>query len=206
MTPHDVPFFVDNGAFTDSFEWESWFDALEKAKVEMPRLPDFIVWPDVHGDAEATFELCDRLFNVELNREGRALLARRRDFDRFIALHPGLPLDEQFDRALSLGADGVFVGGPSRWQRSRGAEIVRRAKDVGCRGVKETSRLRVHLGNPGSAEGLVWAYRVGFDSVDTTSIFQNQSWGWLEALEAATDETHTPTPDTAQAELGAWST
>ena len=45
--------------------------------------------------------------------------------------------------------------------------------------------IRAHIGNPGSADGLVWAYRVGFDSVDTSSILQNQYFHWLEALEDA---------------------
>jgi len=188
MTPHDVPYFVDNGAYTESFDMESWLDALEKAKTEMPRWPDFIVWPDVYNDAEATRERCRKLF-----RRDASLKPRRTDFNRYVAFQPGLSLDELFDFAAEMGADGIFLGGSKRWQRAHGAEIVARAHDEG---------RRVHLGNPGGEDGLVWAYRTGFDSVDTTTIFQNGYWHYLDALEEATEETRTPTPDTAQLELG----
>lgn len=195
MTPHDVPYFVDNGAYTDSFDFEAWFDTLEKAKTEMPRWPDFIVWPDVYNDAEATRELCEALFEIGWDR---ALLARRADFDRYVVFQPGLSLDELFQFAAEMGAGGIFVGGARRWQRAHGAEIVERAheEDRGSLG-----RRRVHLGNPGGADGLVWAYRAGFDSVDTTTIFQNGYWHYLDELEKVTEETNTPTPDSKQLTL-----
>lgn len=192
MTPHDVPFFVDNGAASrGGFEWESWFDALQKAKTEMPRWPDFIVWPDVYGDAEATRDLCDELY-----RRDRHRLPRRGDFDRYVVFQPGLSLDELFQFAASNAADGIFLGGPRRWQRAHGGEIVERA---------HREDRRVHVGNPGGADGLVWAYRTGFDSADTTTVFQNGYWHYLDRLEAATDETApSPARDRRQAVLGDW--
>jgi hypothetical protein len=194
MTPHDVPYFVDNGAFTDRFDMDAWLDSLEQAKTGMPRWPDFIVWPDVYGDAEATRERCRQLFHRDAS-----LLPRREDFQRYVVFQPGLSLDELFDWAAKMGADGIFLGGPQRWQRAHGAEIVERA---------HAHDWRVHLGNPGGKDGLLWAYRVGFDSVDTTTIFQNGYWHYLDALEDATEETGMPTPTrmeaSAQAHLGDW--
>ncbi|RZV05187.1 hypothetical protein BDK88_4208 [Natrinema hispanicum] len=38
----------------------------------------------------------------------------------------------------------------------------------------------------------MWAYKTGFDSCDTTSIFQNGYCHYLEKLEAATEETGSP--------------
>lgn len=194
MTPHDVPYFVDNGAFSESFEMDAWLETLEQAKTEMPRWPDFIVWPDVYNDAESTRDLCSQLFHRDAS-----YLPRRTDFDRYVVFQPSLPLDELLDFAATVGADGIF-GGDSRWQRAYGAEIVRRARE-------EDRRRRAHLGNPGSAEGLVWAYRVGFDSVDTTSIFQNGYWHWLDRLEEATEETGSPEPERVpnQATVTGWS-
>lgn len=188
MTPHDVPYFVDNGAFAEGFELDAWLNALEKAKTEMPRWPDFIVWPDVYNDAEATRDRVEQL----LWRRDSPMLPRRQNFNRYVVFQPGLSLDEQFQFAAENAADGIFVGGERRWQRAHGAEIVRRAHAEG---------RRVHLGNPGGEDGLVWAYRVGFDSCDTTTVFQNQYWHYLEALESVTEETSAPAPDTCQTQL-----
>lgn len=185
MTPHDVPYFLDNGAFTDNFNPELWRDALETALLEMPIEPDFAVLPDVYGDAEATIER-----HRHWLRE-RLLPLHAGELLRFWVLQPGLSLDEQFD-AIE-GCQGVFVGGPQRWKRTFGEEIVRRAHE---------RDLRAHVGNPGGADGLVWSYRCGFDSCDTTTIFQNQYWHYLERLEAATEETcSSSTTDTAQSTL-----
>jgi hypothetical protein len=188
MTPHDVPYFVDNGAYTDSFEFQQWLEALEKAKQEMPRWPDFIVWPDVYNDAKATQNLVDNnLYQREVS-----LLPRRDDFDRYVVFQPGAPLDEQFAWAKRHAADGIFLGGEQRWQRAYGPEIVRRAHDQG---------RRVHLGNPGGKDGLLWAYQTGFDSVDTTTIFQNGYWHYLDAIERATENTRSPKLETSQTRL-----
>lgn len=172
MTPHDVPYFLDNGAFSDSFDPDDYYAAIDRALTEMPATPDFFVLPDVYGDAEATGESHrDWLYH-------RNLPVGSGEVMRYWVLQPGLPLDEQFE-AIE-GCQGVFVGGPKRWKRAHSSTIVAEATDRG---------LRTHLGNPGGADGLVWAYRTGFDSCDTTTIFQNGYWHYLEALEDATDET-----------------
>jgi len=185
MTPHPGPYFVDNGAYTESFDAGAWLDALEKAKTEMPDWPNFIVLPDVYGDAEATRERHSEWMC------GRPLLPRRTDWTHYAVLQPGLPVDDQLDyAAYTIRVDGVFVGGPQRWQRAHGDEIVAGADERG---------LKTHVGNPGGADGLVWAYRTGFDSADTTTVFQNGYWHYLEKLERATEETHSYTgePDAA---------
>jgi hypothetical protein len=187
MTPHDVPYFVDNGAYTADFEMAAWLETLEAAKTEMPRLPDFVVWPDVYGDAGATIERCRRLF-----RRDASLKPRHASFDRYVVFQPGRPIDELFDWADEMDADGVFVGGSATWKRAFGAEIARRAHNRG---------LHAHVGRPSGADGLEWAYRAGFDSADTTTIFQNGYWHYLDALEAVTKETGTTAPDHDQVRL-----
>lgn len=186
MTDHDAPYFVDNGAFSESFQGETWVLTVERALTEMPTVPDFIVLPDVYGDAEAT---------IERHREwlyDRPLPLSSGELARYWVLQPGLPLAEQFD-AIE-GCQGVFVGGPKRWKRAHAEEIVARAEEDG---------LRTHVGNPGGADGLVWSYQTGFDSLDTTTIFQNGYWHYLDKLETATEETHSPDSGahTRQAEL-----
>jgi hypothetical protein len=137
-----------------------WLATLDRAKTEHPRWAEFIVWPDVFNDAEATRELCRSMFGRDAS-----LLLWRRDFTRYVVFQPGFPVGELFAFAGSVGVDGVFVGGEQRWQRAHGAAIVERAHDRGW---------PVHFGNPGSADGLVWAYKTRFDSADTTTVVQNQ--------------------------------
>lgn len=176
MTAHDYPYFLDNGAFTGDVDLTEWLVFLQRARKKLPRGPDFVVYPDVYGDADGTWRRYYDLIHEYDHRELRFLFT----FTRYYALQPGRPFESQFATALDAGAAGVFVGGPKRWKRAHGPEIVRRAREAG---------LRTHVGNPSGADGLVWAYRTGFDSCDTTTVFQNGYWHYLDRLERATDET-----------------
>lgn len=177
MTPHDGPYFLDNGAFADNFDNERWVRMLDEALTEMPTTPDFVVLPDVPGDARKTIEK-HREFLYE-----KPLPLRASEIMRYWVLQPGLPISDQL--AAVEGCQGVFVGGSKRWLRAHGDEIVREARSRG---------LRTHVGNPGGVDGLEWAYRTGFDSADTTTVFQNGYWHYLDRLEAATEETGTSDP------------
>lgn len=187
MTPHDVPYFLDNGAYTGSFDKGEWIATLRQA-LEMPRQPDFVVYPDVFGDAEGTRERVRSIFSY-WSRDEIRLLAR---FQRYVALQPGMSIDSQLEFAHNVGAAGVFVGGPKRWKRSHGTEIVRKASAKG---------FKTHVGNPSGQDGFVWAYTTGFDSCDTTSVVRNENWHWLDALESATQETGSDDPPPEQARL-----
>jgi hypothetical protein len=183
MTDHDVPYFVDNGAYTSSFDADAYYETLDRALTEMPSSPDFFVLPDVYGDANAT---------IDRHREwlyDRKLPVGSGEVMRYWVLQPGRPIEDQFD--LLEGCKGVFVGGPQRWKRAYGSKIVAEA------GKRD---LRTHVGNPGGADGLLWAYRTGFDSVDTTTVFQNQYWHYLDRLERQTGP-QSPSSETVQATL-----
>lgn len=184
MTPHDVPYFLDNGAYTDSFDGDEWVDLIDEALTEMPTTPDFVVMPDEFGDAEATIEKHQKWLYE------KPLPLRSGELARYWVLQPGLSIEEQFD-AIE-GCQGVFVGGPKRWKRAYATKIIAEA---------EKRDLRTHVGNPGGREGLVWAYKQGFDSADTTSVFQNGYWHYLELLEEVTEETDAETEDSMQVSL-----
>ena len=185
---------LDNGAFSDHFDGELWVATLDEALTEMPTAPDFVVLPDVPGDARAT---------IDLHREwlyDRPLPLRSGEIMWYWVIQPGLPITTQFE-AIE-GCQGVFVGGSKRWLRAHGDQIVAEAQDWG---------LRTHVGNPSGVDGLVWAYKTGFDSCDTTTVFQNQYWHYLDKLEDATEETGSAglepgDPDHAQATVTEWST
>lgn len=188
MTPHDAPYFLDNGAYTGAFDKREWLGMLARARETMPRPPDFVVWPDVYGDAEQTRERVRDIYRHwhpdDLRLAGF--------FDRYVALQPGLSIEGQLAFAENCGATGVFVGGSKRWKRAHGSEIVQLANRYG---------LRTHVGNPGGKDGLVWAYRAGFDSCDTTTVIQNGYWHYLDKLERATEETGPEPGDTRQVTL-----
>jgi len=180
----EEPYFVDNGAFTSSFDREEWLGLLDSIDEKMPHPPDFVVLPDAFNDAEETIER-HRIHVEDVLDRG---------FRPAPVVQPGMPVSTQVAIADGMGAETVFVGGECRWQRAHGAEIVDEAHD---------RDIRVHIGNPGSAEGLVWAYRAGFDSVDTTSILQNQYFHWLEELEAEAGSSRgVPKKDSRQTNLG----
>ena len=158
------PYFIDNGAFGGNFDADEWCELLDDIE-SMPYPPDFVVLPDVLNDAERTLDRHRRYASEVLDRHLRPAPV----------LQPGLPVRQQVALAEQLGASIVFVGGACSWQRSFGADIVEEAHERG---------LRVHLGNPGSKDRLLWSHRIGFDSADTTTIVTSQNWDWLEALEA----------------------
>lgn len=164
MTPLEWPYFIDNGAFTGDFDSDEWVALLDTLDEKMPFPPDFVVLPDVLNDAEGT---------IEKHREWASEVFERNLRPAFV-MQPGLPITQQVALADGLGVDLVFVGGECRWQRAHGAEIVSEAHARG---------LRAHIGNPGGKEGLLWSYRVGFDSADTSSIVASKAWHWLDALE-----------------------
>lgn len=90
-----------------------------------------------------------------------------------------MPIDVQVRLAESIGADFVFVGGETRWKRAYGDEIVEEAHERG---------LCVHIGRPDGEEGLPWAYKIGADSLDTSTITQNGYWHYLDRLEEVTQD------------------
>ncbi len=164
MTPHDWPYFVDNGAFTDSFDASEWLALLDEVPEKMPFPPDFVVLPDELNDAETTLER-HREYIYEV---------RDRGLPPAPVLQPGMAVDTQLRLYERLDVDTVFVGGEGRWQRAHGLEIIESAHERG---------MRVHVGNPGGKKEFLWWARAGVDSMDTTTMIQNKYWHWLEALE-----------------------
>jgi len=164
MTPHEWPYFVDNGAFTANFDLKRWVETLDEALAKMPYPPDFVVLPDAYNDAEATLERHRQHVPEVLDR----------GLSPAPVLQPGLDETLQVELYSRLGADTLFVGGANDWKKAHGRQILDEAHE---------RDLRVHIGNPGGKDELLWWSKAGADSVDTSSIVQNQYWHWLEALE-----------------------
>jgi len=172
-TPSDrrlnqIPFFVDNGAFTSSFdpdEWTTLLDHLEAYNYG----PDFVVLPDVYNDAAATMGRHRKWVSEVTDR----------NLTPAAVIQPGMPIETQITLADRIGASFVFVGGETRWKRAHGREIVETAHE---------RDLAVHIGRPDGEDGLPWAYKIGADSADTSTIDQNGYWHYLERLEDVTED------------------
>jgi len=165
---NEIPFFVDNGAFTSSFDPDEWIALLDKLE-DYNYGPDFVVLPDEYNDAEGTMAR-HREWAPEVLDRGLPPAA---------VIQPGMPVETQVGLADKIGADFVFVGGETRWKRAHGYEIVDEA---------HARDMAVHIGRPDGEDGLPWAYEIGADSADTSSIDQNGYWHYLERLEGATQD------------------
>jgi hypothetical protein len=166
MAQYDEPWFLDNGAFSDQWAPLEFIGALERID-EMPREPDFVVLPDVWGDA-----------GPSLARSGKwAGLVASYGVDYYLPVQDGLPVETGVRAAVDIGAAGVFVGGTDAFTREYAGQFVMTAHDYG---------LDCHIGKPGPS--LSWARDVGADSVDTSTIVRNGYWNRLRKLEA-TEET-----------------
>lgn len=181
---NEIPFFVDNGAFTSSFDPDEWTALLDELE-DYNYGPDFVVLPDVYNDAEGTMER-HRKWASEVIGRGLPPAA---------VVQPGMPVDTQVQLADSIGADFVFVGGETRWKRAFGHEIVESAHD---------RDISVHIGRPDGEDGLPWTFKIGADSADTSTIDQNGYWHYLKRLEDATQDHskgHTPIKENRQSKL-----
>jgi len=163
-TDRDEPFILDNGAYSaalagDQWSATQWYDSLAVAH-RLPREPDFVVLPDVYGDADKT----------RLRHERYVEVVRSHGFDYYSVAQPGHDPAEHARFAEAIGAYGLFVGGPQWWKREKLTDLR-----------EETSRrsLQLHIGQPGD---LVFANEVGADSVDTTSIVRNDAYHKLTEL------------------------
>ena len=171
MTGHDWPYILDNGAYAAAMNDETWdpepfLTRLAQILDRMPRPPEFIVLPDVRGDAAAS---------VGRSRSwARRLTQLGYDYPTALPVQDGLDPAEAVAVAEEVGAETLFIGGSDAWCVANAAEIVRAA---------HIADLQAHIGRP---MDLTWAEAVGVDSVDTTSIVRNEAYARLRAFEEQT--------------------
>ena len=155
----EYPYFYDNGAFNGNFQEDEWIQGLEKM-VRSESSPDFVVLPDVFDDPGATWEKHRKYYQV-VNDYG---------FDHYYVAQKGSKACDVVSKAMKLGCSGIFIGGS--WDKKKILpNFLKVAGD---------EDLPVHIGMPGD---LLWASRSGADSMDSTSISRNRSWGRLKDLE-----------------------
>ena len=171
LTPTAAPWALDNGAYvawTHDEKWsaQAWINTIRRAdrliaEERMPR-PDFAVLPDKVGDARETYRRSEAYRRTVPS-----------EWDAYLAVQDGMQPARAARFADDLLCDGLFVGGTAEWKRRHAEEFVREAHERG---------LDCHIARPSLPDGLLWARRIGADSVDTTSIVRSQTYHHLDTL------------------------
>ena len=168
---------LDNGAYkayTDNteFDEEKFIKTIvEKIpKSEMP--PDFIVVPDKVGagleSLQFSLEWIEKLKNP----------VEQLNYNWYLVVQDGM---EVVDVEPILNKfDGVFIGGTNKWKVKTGEDWVKLA---------HKHNLPCHIGRIGTYRRIVWAIRIGADSIDSTAYFSWKSPDAYKRLESAKTQT-----------------
>ena len=157
-----VPFWaLDNGAYSywvnnKQFDEDRFFKTLKKAKKQhIP--PDFIVIPDIPAGGMRSF-----WFSV-------GWIHRLYLGNLYFAVQDGMDY-ESVKTILKKNSRiaGLFVGGTLKWKLRSGEKWVKLAHKYG---------KKAHIGRVGTVERLVWALRIGADSVDSSTFVQGPDEG-----------------------------
>ena len=169
------PWFLDNAAFKafnagESFNTHAFVKTLRRVRMWAEKgestLPDFVVVPDVVGEASS----------LEFSR---SWLDDCRDLGVpcYLAVQNGMPITAE----TVEGFDGVFVGGTLDWKLETGAAWVELAHSLG---------LPCHVGRVGTAARVRWAGEIGADSIDSCLPLWSQAK--LDGFAAAVAEVNAP--------------
>lgn len=162
----DVPWAIDNGAFTGFDPMK--FHLLITRAIYAERKPEWVVCPDVVADAKATLVMfrawINAIFALKLNAA-------------FVAQDGQENLELPSWHLWTC----LFIGGSTKFKLSRAAaELVEEAKLHG---------KTVHMGRVNSFKRLRHAHEIGCDSVDGTGMSRwgdrhlRKFCGWLSQLD-----------------------
>jgi len=153
---------LDNGAYSSYLNGEDFdepnfikmiYSKLPKAKTR----PDFIIVPDMVGKGSESLE-----FSLKWITRLSEL-----DYNWYLAVQDGMqpedvePIIDKFD--------GIFIGGSVKWKVKTGEEWV-------C--LTHAHNLPCHIGRVGVFRRIVWAKRIGADSIDSTNFVKNPKTGF----------------------------
>jgi hypothetical protein len=167
LPPRRLPYFYDNGAYRDYVEWEKIrgnrggpapFDYLRWSRdlrwlrdhhlYEQYPLPDFMVVPDVVGDAASSLDFSRRYLS-----EVPCIIPV------YLAVQDGAEEMLSTVKADMATYDGLFVGGSDEWKERTSGRWVQLAHVYG---------MRCHIGRVGTPTKVRWARSLGADSIDSS--------------------------------------
>ncbi len=163
--PERFPYYaIDNGAFGcwksgRPWDGDSFIELVERFAKENHK-PDFIVTPD--KVAEGLTSLFFSLSWIE------KLLSAWEDGTYFLAVQDGMSSSDVKKVIDKFG--GLFVGGTLKWKYRTSPAWIELAHSV---------RKPCHIGRVGTWPKIVWAHRIGADSIDSMSWGKNASYHHL---------------------------
>ena len=157
--PDKWPYYaIDNGAYSayvNKKEWDPipFLRTISRAR-NYDRKPDFVVCPDIVAGGSDS-----------LTHSVNWLRVLPRELPYYLAVQDGMELPEVADVIRSHGFSGIFVGGTAEWKVKTAESWCILAKELG---------VRCHIGRIGPGKKILWAERIGADSVDSTTWVQRE--------------------------------
>lgn len=148
-----IPYAVDNGAFHSwlnnmDFNEKQFMQTLSKIN-KLPIKPDFVICPDIVAEGSKSLE-----FSIKWAKN------HPRD-DYYLAVQDGITT-QRVAKSMN-GFKGIFVGGTMGWKLSTSETWTNLAHQLG---------LECHIGRIGTLRRLLWARRIGADSIDSSTFVQ----------------------------------
>lgn len=161
-----VPWALDNGAYAawrnnDPFPREAFEATLGKIPEDNP--PEWIVIPDKVAQGLESLHYSHGWLH-RLKGLGYPLL---------LAVQDGMRPKHVLDLGLQDRVHGIFVGGTLRWKRTAAPS---------WRDFCTEHDLHLHIGRCGTVKWMLWAARIGADSIDSSSWTRNDR---MEVLDEA---------------------
>ena len=167
---HGYRFALDNGAFSAYQKNKDWNPELFLHKMNVhvrtsERFwPDFVILPDiVAGGLES------------LNRSKEWLKILKHFYQKYrswyLAVQDGI-YPKDIDNDILRNVEGIFIGGTKEWKFMTAALWVKWSHEIG---------KKCHIGRIGNLRALMWAQRIGPDSVDSSN-FARHKKQWEELL------------------------
>ena len=163
---------LDNGAYkayTDNTKFDSKkflktiYEKLPKSKM----LPDFIVVPDKVGAG---------LKSLQFSLAWYSKLKYMKEYNWYLAVQDNMHISDVENLVSEF--DGIFVGGSVKWKVATGESWVNLAHKY---------NRPCHIGRVGVFKRIMWAKRIGADSIDSTNFVRNPNG--FRSLESAKVQT-----------------
>jgi len=159
VTANKMPWFFDNGAFSDwknkeVFNYKKFADKMLdiefKIRAGYIPEPDFVVVPDIVGEG---------LKSLQRSVQWMDYLDTNYPHNKYyLAVQDGMSLTHVENLIKQRVFDGLFVGGTKPWKYAEGEKWVQLAHKYG---------LPIHCGGVGIRKNILWAKMAGFDSCDS---------------------------------------
>ena len=148
---------LDNGAYraytrNTEFDEERFLNTVYNKLPKCGLDPDFITVPDIVASKES----------FKFSLKWRERLSDLNNYSWYLVVQDGMVVD-QVEKEISK-FDGLFVGGTVKWKIATGKDWIELAHSYS---------LPCHIGKVGTYKRLVWAIRIGADSIDSTAFSRN---------------------------------